>query len=166
MKQTNISIRAYFCVFVVKNISRLGAHLTFLVALIFLVYGGRYLFYRFHSYLSFHFPSFRLSTSLSPSPPLFSLYPYLSFSIGLFSRSPIYIISDISFPLSLSIFLLLSYILCTCAAQSYFIFYLHLCIIHPKEKTWIFKELRTSSSITLIHDFENISNNLNLFIYH
>ena len=85
-----------------KNISRLGAHLTFLVALIFLVYGGRYLFYRFHSYLSFHFPSFRLSTSLSPSPPLFSLYPYLSFSIGLFSRSPIYVISDISLPLSLS----------------------------------------------------------------
>ena len=102
MQQTNICIITYFCVFVVKNISRLGAHLTFLVALIFLVYGGRYLFYRFHSYLSFHFPSFRLSTSLSPSPPLFSLYPYLSFSIGLFSRSPIYVIFDISLPLSLS----------------------------------------------------------------
>ena len=50
----------------------------------------------------FIFPLFVYLTSLSPSPPLFSLYPYLSFSIGLFSRSPIYVISDISLPLSLS----------------------------------------------------------------
>ena len=123
MKQTNISIRAYFCVFVVKNISRLGAHLTFLVALIFLVYGGRYLFYRFHSYLSFHFPSFRLSTSLSPSPPLFSLYPYLSFSIGLLSTFPIYVILT-SFFLSHSRSLSL-YTLCTCATQRFVIYFIY-----------------------------------------
>ena len=83
---------------------RLDVHLTFLVVLISLVYGGRYLFYRFHSYLSFHFPSFRLSTSLSPSPPLFSLYPYLSFSIGLLSTFPIYVILT-SFFLSLTLVL-------------------------------------------------------------
>ena len=83
---------------------RLDVHLTFLVVLISLVYGGRYLFYRFHSYLSFHFPSFCLSTSLSPSPPLFSLYPYLSFSIGLLSTFPIYVILT-SFFLSLTLVL-------------------------------------------------------------
>ena len=134
MQETNICIITYFCVFVVKNISRLGAHLTFLVVLIFLVYGGRYLFYRFHSYLSFHFPSFRLSTSLSPSPPLFSLYPYLSFSIGLFSRSPIYIISDISLPLSLSISFSLVHFMYLCSLELFHLFiYIYASFIQKKK---------------------------------
>ena len=104
----------------------IGAHLTFPVVVIFLVYGGRYLFYRLHSYLPFHFPSFRLSTSLSPPPPLFAFYPYLSLLIGLLSRSPIYLIST-SFSL---------YIICTCAVCSYFIC-LSISLYHSSEKKFL-----------------------------
>ena len=52
----------------------------------------------------FIFPLFVYLTSLSPSPPLFSLYPYLSFSIGLLSTFPIYVILT-SFFLSLTLVL-------------------------------------------------------------
>ena len=71
----------------------------------------------------FIFPLFVYLTSLSPSPPLFSLYPYLSFSIGLLSTFPIYVILT-SFFLSHSRSLSL-YTLCTCATQRFVIYFIY-----------------------------------------
>ena len=128
---------------------RLDVHLTFLVVLISLVYGGRYLFYRFHSYLSFHFPSF----CLSYQPFSFST-PILIVSISIFLNRPLLQVSHLCnlWHLSPSLFIFLPfsfsctfYVLVQLRVISSF--YLHLCIIHPKEKRWVFKELRPSSSI-------------------
>ena len=86
---------------------RLDVHLTFLVVLISLVYGGRYLFYRFHSYLSFHFPSF----CLSYQPFSFST-PILIVSISIFlNRPPLYVphLCNLNIFLSLSLTLVLSH---------------------------------------------------------
>ena len=84
---------------------RLDVHLTFLVVLISLVYGGRYLFYRFHSYLSFHFPSF----CLSYQPFSFST-PILIVSISIFLNRPLLQVSHLCnlWHLSPSLFIYLS----------------------------------------------------------
>ena len=103
---------------------RLDVHLTFLVVLISLVYGGRYLFYRFHSYLSFHFPSF----CLSYQPFSFST-PILIVSISIFlNRPPLYVphLCNLNIFLSLSHSRSLSlYTLCTCATQRFVIYFIY-----------------------------------------
>ena len=113
---------------------RLDVHLTFLVVLISLVYGGRYLFYRFHSYLSFHFPSF----CLSYQPFSFST-PILIVSISIFlNRPPLYVphLCNLNIFLSLSLTLVLShYILYVLVQHNVLLSILFTtpCIIHPKK---------------------------------
>ena len=111
---------------------RLDVHLTFLVVLISLVYGGRYLFYRFHSYLSFHFPSF----CLSYQPFSFST-PILIVSISIFlNRPPLYVphLCNLNIFLSLSLsFSLIIYFMYLCNTTFCYLFYLQLRIIHPKK---------------------------------
>ena len=105
----------------------------------------------------FIFPLFVYLTSLSPSPPLFSLYPYLSFSIGLLSTFPIYVILT-SFFLSHSRSLSL-YTLCTCATQRFVIYFIYNSLYHSSKEICSLKK----SSKSFKH--QNIDYSKFLFTY-